>query len=214
MKEAFSVIPARGGSKGIPKKNVIELNGKPLLAYAIEASMQSEVTETWVSTDCDEIIEVARAYGARVLRRPPELCEDHSTSEEALLHFVENVREFEDLVFIQATCPFILAEDINQALRLLQTHDSVISVTKTDQFFWVGKEPQYDVISRKPRQCREQVYIETGSIFATGRQALIESKVRISGNIGFVEVPKWRAVDIDTADDLVLAQKLMSSDLE
>ena len=86
-----SVILARGGSKGIPKKNIIELCGKPLIEYAINASLKSSVHETWVSTDCDEIKSVCDAYDVNILNRPHEMSQDDSQSELALLHFAENV---------------------------------------------------------------------------------------------------------------------------
>ena len=203
---AFTLIPARGGSKGIPKKNLIPLNGNPLIYHAITASINSNVKETWVSTDCPEIARISKEIGACVIMRPKLISQDHSPSEDALLHFAKENVNFDNLVFMQATCPFVIPEDINESLRLLTTFDSVISVSKCDQFFWEGAQPMYDINNRKRRQNREQVFIETGSIFTTKRSCLLSSKNRISGNIGFVEIPKWRAVDIDTYDDLMMAE--------
>ena len=94
--KSVTLIPARGGSKGIPKKNIIDINGKPLLAYSIEASLDSNVDETWVSTDDDEIAKTAKEYGARVLRRPDDIARDDSTSESVLLHFTETITNFEE----------------------------------------------------------------------------------------------------------------------
>jgi CMP-N,N'-diacetyllegionaminic acid synthase len=207
--KAVTLIPARGGSKGIPRKNIIDVNGKPLLAYAIEASINSGVSETWVSTEDDEILEVATYYGAKVIKRPFEIATDSATSESALLHFTENVNNFDILVFLQATCPFIKAEDINKALTLMPTYDSVISVSKFDQLLWSGSQALYDINNRLHRQDREQVYVETGSMFVTRKKCLLKSKNRISGKVGFVEVPKWRSIDIDTIEDLELTRKIM-----
>ena len=95
--KSVTLIPARGGSKGIPKKNIIDVDGKPLLAYSIEASIKSNVDETWVSTDDDEIAKTAEEYGARVLKRPDEIARDNSTSESVLLHFIEKVTNFDIL---------------------------------------------------------------------------------------------------------------------
>ena len=207
--KVVTLIPARGGSKGIPKKNIIEVCGRPLLSYAIQESIKSVSSETWVSTDDDEISSIATSYGALVVERPDDISTDSSTSESSLLHFVEKVNNFDILVFLQATCPFIEANDINKAVRLMSKYDSVISVSKFDQFLWREDTPMYDIHNRKRRQNREQVYVETGSMFVTTKKGLLNNHNRISGKIGFVEVPKWRSVDIDTFDDLKLARKLM-----
>jgi CMP-N-acetylneuraminic acid synthetase len=132
--KAVTLIPARGGSKGIQRKNIIDLGGKPLLAYAIEASIKSNVSETWVSTEDDEIAEIALTYGAKVIKRPDEIATDDAISESALLHFAEKINNFDILVFLQATCPFVKDNDINKALILMEKYDSVISVSKFDQF--------------------------------------------------------------------------------
>ena len=91
-----SVILARGGSKGIPQKNIVTLNGKPLIQYSIDASNNSNVEETWVSTDCSKIKKISLSLGANVLDRPTHLATDISSSDSALLHFAENV-DFEIL---------------------------------------------------------------------------------------------------------------------
>ena len=98
--KVVSVILARGGSKGIPRKNIINLDGHPLIWYTINASQKSEVHETWVSTDCEKIAKVSSKLGANILMRPPNISEDTSSSEEALLDFANNV-DFDILVFIQ-----------------------------------------------------------------------------------------------------------------
>jgi CMP-N,N'-diacetyllegionaminic acid synthase len=209
MKKVVTLIPARGGSKGIEKKNIVEVNGKPLLSYTIAASLASTVDETWVSTDDDEIASVAIKCGAKVIKRPLSLSTDESISESALLHFAEN-ESFDILVFLQATCPFIMSKDINDSIKLMTKYDSVVSVSKLDQLFlWNDSGPMYDINNRKRRQDREENYIETGSMFVTTRKGLVDNKNRLSGNIGFVKVPKWRSIDIDTHEDLELVRKIM-----
>jgi len=205
----FTLIPARGGSKGIPRKNIVDVAGKPLLAYSIEASLKSDVNETWVSTEDNEIADIAQKYGASVIKRPNEIATDNAASESALVHFAKEVCDFDVLVFLQATCPFVDHKDINGALDLMKKYDSVISVSRFDQFIWIGSNPTYDINNRKRRQSREQTYVETGSMFVTTRKGLLESNNRINGDIGFVEVPKWRSIDIDTYDDLDLVRRIM-----
>ena len=210
-RKSLTVIPARGGSKGIPKKNIVDINGKPLIAYAIEASIKSKSDETWVSTENDEISEIAKKYGAKVLNRPENLATDDTSSESVLLHFIKEVDDFDILIFLQATCPLVKGSDINKALALMENHDSVISVSKFDQMLWMGSKAMYDINNRQRRQNLEQRYVETGSIFMTTKEGLLRSKNRINGKVGFLEVPKWRAIDIDTFEDLELARKIMNS---
>jgi CMP-N,N'-diacetyllegionaminic acid synthase len=207
-----TLIPARGGSKEIPKKNIIDINGKPLISFAIEASIKSDSHETWVSTDDEEIARISREYGAKVIKRPKEISTDNATSESALLHFTEEMKDFDILIFLQATCPFVEYSDINKALVLIKKYDSVISVSRLDQFIWSDSGPMYDINNRERRQSREQTYVETGSIFVTTRQGLIKSKNRINGSVGFVKVPKWRSIDIDTYEDIEFVRKLMIVD--
>ena len=119
-RKSLTLIPARGGSKGIPKKNIVDINGKPLIAYAIEASIKSKSNETWVSTENDEISEIAKKYGAKVLNRPENIATDDTSSESVLLHFIEEVDDFDILIFLQATCPLVERTDINKALTLME----------------------------------------------------------------------------------------------
>jgi N-acylneuraminate cytidylyltransferase len=206
--KAVSIIPARGGSKGIPRKNLVDVNGKPLIAYTIEASVASNVQETWVSSEDDEILATAERYGAKALRRPGEFATDTASSESVLLHFAEHV-DFDVLVFLQATSPLVIADDINRSVDLLNEYDSVLSVTEFTQFVWINGAPNYDINNRKRRQDSEPAYLETGSLFATTRTALLESKNRLSGRIGYCVVPKIRAFDVDSYDDLQLVRYLI-----
>ena len=121
-----SIILARGGSKEIPRKNIIDLNGKPLIWYSIQASKRSIVDETWLSTDDFEIKSIAQKYGANVIDRPKSISGDQSKSEDALIHFAENV-DFDVLVFIQPTSPLINSSDINGGLAMLKDFDSIFS---------------------------------------------------------------------------------------
>ena len=89
--KVVSLIPARKGSKGIPNKNLVDLCGKPMIYYSIEASKQSLVKETWVSSDSEEILDISKNLGAKTIKRPLELSDDNATSEAVLLHFAKNV---------------------------------------------------------------------------------------------------------------------------
>ncbi|MDA9710650.1 acylneuraminate cytidylyltransferase family protein [Candidatus Pelagibacter sp.] len=208
--KVVSLIPARQGSKGIPNKNLINLCGKPLIYYSIKASENSIVEETWVSSDSNEILEVSKNLGAKTIKRPSKISNDQSTSEEALLHFASNV-EFDIIVFIQCTSPQIESNDINQGIEKMKNYDSVVSVCETSQMFWDSNGPLYDLNNRYRRQDGVKKYLETGSFFITTKNNLLKSNNRLSGNIGFVEIPKSRSFDIDTYEDLKIVETLINS---
>ena len=209
--KVVSVIPARGGSKGIPLKNIVELGGKPLISYTIESSKQSNVDETWVSTDSSEIASASLEYGAKVIERPEDISTDTSQSEEALLHAARD-SEFDVLVFIQPTSPLIKSEDINKGLEMMDEYDSVFSVTKEH---WIPrwtmdvKPFEWEINNRPMRQDKPETYIENGAFYITKRKNLLESKLRYSGKIGVVEMPLSRSFQIDTQEDLELMEKLI-----
>ena len=207
----LSVILARGGSKGIPSKNIVDLNGKPLISYTIESSLQSNVDETWVSTDSSEIASVSSTYGASVIDRPSDISTDTSQSEEALLHFTDN-HDFDIMVFIQPTSPLINSEDINKGLEMMDEYDSVFSVTKEH---WIPrwtmdvKPFEWEIDNRPMRQDKPETYIENGAFYITKRKNLLESKLRYSGKMGVVEMPLSRSFQIDTFDDLNLINNII-----
>jgi len=210
-----SVILARGGSKEIPNKNIIPLNGKPLLSYVIEASKNADIDETWVSTDSKKIKEIAQLYGAQVIDRPNNISGDCSKSEEALKHFSDNVN-FDILVFIQPTSPLLKASDINRGLQLFKNkrcnYDSVFSAYKEH---WIPKwsmniKPiNWNIDNRPMRQEKEDKYIENGAFYITSKEQFLKSNLRYGGKIGIVEMPNYRSFQIDTLDDLKLIEKIL-----
>jgi N-acylneuraminate cytidylyltransferase len=213
-----SVILARGGSKGIPKKNITELQGFPLIWYTINASQKSKVHETWVSTDDDEIAKIAIEAGALVLKRPPNLATDTSQSEESLLHFADNV-DFDILVFIQPTSPLLCHYHINQGLDMMDNHSSVFSAYKEHwQPRWtkenilgieVSHPMEWNPNQRPRRQDAEETYVENGAFYITTRESLLKSKLRYSGKMGILEMTQQESFQIDTYNDLELIKKLL-----
>ena len=205
-----ALIPARGGSKGIPGKNIKQLGGKPLIAYAIEATQDVPgVDETYVSTDSEKITDVAMAFGARVISRPKKYATDTASSELALLHFARKV-SFDILVFLQCTSPFTLKEDIAGALDFFQKKklDSLVTVEEDLPFLWNGKAKpiNYDFRKRPRRQEREMTYRETGAFYITTRNGLLGSKNRLHGKIGLYVMPRIRSLEIDSPDDFLQAE--------
>ena len=213
------LIPARGGSKGILRKNLTILAGKPLIYYAIKASQESLADEVWVSTDDKEIKDVSLVFGAEVLDRPNELAGDKSTTEEVVLHFIQNV-ECDIIVLIQCTSPLVRTEDINNGIRMVssKTYDSVfsaVSLAKNDILLWSEHNlhftpMNYYILDRGRRQEREDnLYIETGAFYVTSRDGFISSKCRLNGRIGVVETPFWNMFEVDGIEDLKNIEKLM-----
>ena len=208
-----SVILARGGSKGIPNKNIILIKNKPLIQYSIQASLCSKVDETWVSTDSLSIKKIALDCGAQVLDRPSKLSTDTASSDDALLHFSQHV-DFDILVFLQPTSPLILFNDINTGLDLIKQsqYDSLFSVYKEH---WIPRwslnlEPyNWDTKKRPMRQEKEELLVENGAIYISTRAQLLSSKLRYGGKIGYIEMPLQRSFQIDTYDDMELIKKLL-----
>lgn len=206
-----TIILARCGSKGIPNKNIIDINGKPLLSYTIQAAQQSEASSIWVSTDCEKISAIAKKYGAKVIDRPLEISGDKNKSEEALLHFANNVN-FDILVFIQPTSPLLLPEDINKGLVMMLDYDSVFSAYKEH---WIprwnidGSPDNWDIFNRPMRQQMPEKYTENGAIYITTRKQLENSKLRYGGKIGILEMPFSRSLQIDSYEDLEIIKKIL-----
>ena len=208
-----SVILARGGSKGIPKKNIIPLNGKPLISYTIESSIKSNIEQTWVSTDCEEIKKVSKTFGVNVIDRPSKISGDKSKSEEALLDFAKQI-DFDVVVFIQPTSPLLKSTDINEALEIMKNKklDSIFSVYKEH---WIPrwtleeKPHNWNINNRPMRQDIPEQYVENGAFYITTKKSLLESKLRYSGNIGVYKMPMSRSFQVDTQDDLNLIEKLL-----
>ena len=210
----ISVILARGGSKGIPSKNIIDLNGKPLISYTIQASQKSNVDSTWVSTDCPKIKGISKKINANVIDRPKEISGDFSKSEEALLHFSKKI-DFDILVFIQPTSPLLKSEDINQGIKLLLNDDKCSSVFSVYKQHWLPKwslniEPlNWDIKNRPMRQEVNEEYIENGAFYITRKSDLLTSKLRYSGTKKVVVMPYLRSFQVDTLDDLNLIKGLL-----
>ena len=211
--KTVALILARGGSKGIPNKNIINLKDKPLISYSINAANQSNCDETWVSTDSNEIKKIAKSYGANVIDRPKELSGDYSKSEEALDHFSDNI-DYDILIFIQPTSPLLNAHDINHGLESIKSnqYDSVFSVYKEH---WIPRWTQkivpvnWDIDDRPMRQEKESQFVENGAFYITTKEQFSQSKRRYGGRIGIVEMPNYRSFQIDSMDDLKLIEKLL-----
>lgn len=213
MVNRTALILARGGSKGIPNKNIRDLNGKPLISYTISAAQKSDIDEVWVSSDSDEILNVANNCGAKTIKRPSVLAMDHSPSEPSLIHFLNNVN-CDTLIFIQPTSPLLLHSDINLGLEKANSYDSVFSVYREH---WVPRwslnvEPDsWDPLNRPRRQDQPEKYVENGAFYISKSTAILASNCRYSGRINVAEMPYSRSVQVDTLDDLEYVKQFLVS---
>ena len=213
-----SLIPARGGSKGIPMKNIVPLNGRQLISYVLQASLKSRVNETWVSTDNERIKKACLEEDIEVMvwDRPPELTQDGSPTEDVMLHFARHIW-FDVIVLIQPTSPMVSAEQIDRGLEIFKNngYDSLFSAIRTDDILIWEKDSgfhplNYDPLNRGRRQTRDDNhFIETGGFYITSRDMLLESCCRMSGRIGVIEVPFWTSFQVDRWEDLKNIERLM-----
>ena len=212
-----AIIPARGGSKQVPRKNVLPVGGVPLIQRAIATALRSErIDRVVVTTDDREIAGLARAAGARLVDRPAALAGDSASSEVALLHAIDALApDAEVIVFLQATSPFIDAEAIDRAVERVRSgrEDVVFSAVETYGFLWQHADAgavgvNHDHRSRPRRQDREPHFLETGAFYVMDAAGFKQAGHRFFGRIGFESTPESGAVEIDTVDQLALAQAI------
>lgn len=212
----IAIIPARGGSKSIPKKNIIDFCGKPLIAWSIEQALGSKyVDDVFVTTDNQGIAEVSQRHGAKIIWRPEEFATDTATSEAALLHAIseiEKISKVDIVVFLQATSPLREIIDIDNAIEkfVSEKADSLFSATILDDFLiWKRSDDcmesiTYDYNNRGRRQERDPYYLENGSIYVFKPEIIRKYNNRLGGNIIFSLMPFWKSYEIDNYDDLDL----------
>lgn len=225
----ISIIPARGGSKEIPRKNVKIFHGKPLIAHSIESAQSSQfVDKVIVSTDDKEIADISKNFGAEVIWRPDSLATDTSPSEEALIHVVDTLEndsriDIDYIVFLQATSPFRPKGLIDQCFEKLKSQggDSLVSVCFETIFYWQEKNGEgkslHDYKARPMRQDiaeDEKIYRENGSLYIMKRDILMEGKNRLGGKVILYPMEQENAFEIDTDFDFWLLEKIVERKIE
>lgn len=219
---ALAVIPARGGSKGLPRKNVRLLCGKPLIAWTIEAARRAEtVGRIVVSTDDAEIAAVSRRWGAEVVMRPADLSGDFSSSEAALEHVLRETGVHSGiLVFLQCTSPLTLPEDIDGTVRALaRGFDSAFTATRRRKFAWRrtadGAEPVGHQKSYRPmRQQMRDEFEEVGAVYAMHVSGFLQAQHRFPGKTALHEIPVERSLEIDDELDFIMAEAMLRRRLQ
>lgn len=212
---AIAIIPARGGSKGIPRKNIRDLHGKPLLAYTVTTALKSECfDDVVVSTDHEEIAHIAEESGARVHHRPPHLADDDTTLDAVVYDAVAAASGSYDLVVtLQPTAPLLSVETLRNAMQQMEESpetDTLISVVNDPRLSWVEREgrlvPNY--IARVNRQHLPALYKETGAFFIS-RMRCVTPQSRFGANVAVFEIPPEESIDIDTMQDWWIVEKYL-----
>lgn len=217
--KTVAVIPVRGGSVGIPRKNARILGGKPLLAHSIETVLRcAEIDKVYVSTDDAELAEIAERFGAMVLPRPDSLAQGMTTLDEVMAHGVEQLEQvgesFDFIVTIQATSPLLKPGTIDRAVRKCREEglDTVLSVVDSPHLAWTKRPdgqlaPLYE--KRLNRQQLPPYYRETGGVVVAAR-GVLQGGSRFGSRIGVVEVDKAESLDIDDYFDWWLVEKSLA----
>lgn len=214
----LALIPARGGSKGIPKKNLRLMNGKPLIAYAIENAKKSKyIKDVFVTTDSKEIEEVSKVYGAAVIKRDNELSSDLVTLDPVIYHAMleaekETGKFYDVVITLQPTSPLLNVDTLDSAIKyfISGNFETVISVVNKPHLAWGVKDselvPLYS--ERKNRQELPPQYLETGA-FVISKRKVVVPESRIGSKTSVYEISEVESIDIDDRNDWLLAENLL-----
>lgn len=214
QKRLLAVIPARGGSKGLPGKNILSAGGRPLIAWTIVAAQESTaVDDIILSSDDDAIIRVAQEWGcSSPFRRPASLAEDTSSSIEVVIHALDQSPAYDYVALLQPTSPLRTSHDIDSAYDALikSGADSCVSVCVADESpYWMYNVNEdgtlKNLLPNKPigrRQDLPTVYVLNGAIYIARVKWLRQSHSFISEDCVAYIMPRERSLDIDTAEDM------------
>ena len=233
-KKIIAIIPARGGSKGIPRKNIKLLAGKPLIAYSIETSLKSRyIDRVVVSTEDEEIAEISKKSGAEVpFLRPKELARDDSPTIDAIMHVINKFEEsgeyFDIIVLLEPTSPLRDVGDIDKCVEILISNPEakgMVSVAKLE-----GAHPEFNVIINEDgfirksdgttnfkvlrRQDLEDVYYFEGSIYISEVEALKQKRTFYHELTLAYVVPKYKSLEVDELCDFICVEALMKAKME
>ena len=213
-------IPARGGSKSIPLKNIKLFCGKPLIHWIIEAADQSDkIDKIVVSTDNEEIKGKALEYSSAKLKmfaRSPASATDEASTEMALIEYLDADQTLagnDIIILAQLTSPWTLSRHFDEALKIFEenNYDSMLSVIATHAFQWnaQGAPLNYDYLNRPRRQNMERVFQENGAFYINSVDNIRKNNNRLSGRIGLYPMHKYSGLELDENEDWLLAENMM-----
>jgi CMP-N,N'-diacetyllegionaminic acid synthase len=218
-KTYLAIIPARGGSKRLPGKNTLNLAGKPLITWSIDAGLKSKyIDKVVVSSDSVEILNIAKYYGVLSINRPAELSSDTATTFDAIKHAIEGVEKYDYVVLLQATSPLRNEKHIDEAIELLENKNAsaVVSVCKVDHSpLWSNilddslsmKGFLRDEVLNKRSQNLEKYYRLNGAIYICKVERLLKEKsFFIKEDIFAYKMDRKSSIDIDEEDDFLIAE--------
>ena len=225
-KTFLAIIPARGGSKRLPRKNVLNLNGQPLISWTIEAGLKSRYIDKLVTTsDDDQILTLSRRYGSETINRPDELASDTATTFDAIKHTIDNYEQYDYVVLLQATSPLRDEKHINEAIELLESKnaDAVVSVCEMDHSpLWSNTLDDSlsmdaflrDEMLNKRSQDLEKYYRLNGAIYICQTNKLLKNKgFFLKDNIFAYVMDRMSSIDIDEEIDLVIAKSIKEGNI-
>ena len=207
-------IPARGGSKGLPNKNILNIAGYPLIAHSILSLKVAGIEKVYVSTDSKKIANISASYGAEIIDRPAKYSRDESPTEDVIKHFL-NIVDCDAVAFRQCTSPMLEAGYIKKAIDefKVEKYDSLFTVTGSkDMLFWGknGKPVNYNPSHRERRQTMRSAFlIETGGLYIFRKEAFQRYKNRICGKLKLFNVPYTQSFEIDDEKDFNMIKRLI-----
>ena len=215
----IALIPLRGGSKGIPGKNLKELNGQPLCSYAINAALESEkIDEVWVSSEDKTIINFIKSKFPKVkIRiRPAEFATDNASTESVILDLInsQSFNSRDQIILIQCTSPLIVSNDLNLALEQLEKSqlNSLLSGVEFKRFLWNkdGYPINYDIYNRPRRQDFDGIFLENGAFYISTVETILKTKNRVETPAELYFMKDESAYEIDEISDWIIIESLLS----
>ena len=223
-KQVSVIIPARGGSKGIPKKNIKDFFGKPLIAWCIEAALEcAHVGSTIVSSDDEEILSISQRLGATPHYRSKDLSSDTTTTEEVLIDILSDDHENDEdalICLMQCTSPYVESSDLSGAIEIFHSNssiDSLLSVTANHRFIWSHtknnfiKPLNYDPNRRHRRQDLPKQYMENGAFYIFKKKEFLNYQCRIYGNIYPYLMDEWKHFELDSISDWKVGEHMFKT---
>ncbi len=218
-----AIILSRGNSKAIPKKNIRKFCGKPLLTWSIEQAQNTKnISSVWISSDNEEILNIAKKENAEIIKRPKTISTDKSSSESGWIHAIKEIEKKQKIdlvVALQATSPVRESTDLEKAIKKFKRvkADSMFSCSKLNDFFLWKKQNKgytslnYDYKKRKRRQEIKKQYLENGSFYIFKPEILKKFNNRLGGKIDMIELEFWKSFEIDSFESLKLCEVLMKN---